>query len=133
MRSISELRLVRGFENNDTYQAIKKFVCAVDGQTSINVNTAPAEVLSSIANNINTKDIIDKRDDVEGFKDINDFITSNSLTKVVTVTTGLSTSSDYFLLESEYVIGQSRTVMYSIINRDNTGKITVTGRSQGAY
>jgi len=133
MRSVSELRLIKGFENNETYQALKNFVCAVDGQTSINVNTAPEEVLSSIANNINTKDIIDKRSDVEGFKDIGDFIASNNLKKIVTVTDGLSTSSDYFLLESEYVIGQSRTIMYSIIHRDDKGETRVTARSQGAY
>ncbi len=133
MRSSSELRLVRGFENSETYNALKDLVCAFGIATSININTAPEEVLSSLANGIDSASIIEERDDIEGFKDINKFLAFKNLKKLIKKTDGLAVSTSYFLLETESVIGQSRTIMFSVIHRDADGKTKVIARSQGAY
>jgi len=62
-----------------------------------------------------------------------DFLNRHNLSKVITDTSGLSVSSDYFLLETEANIGQARTIMYSVIYRKANGDTEVIARSQGAY
>lgn len=135
LRSVSELRLIRGFENNETFEAIRPLVCAFGISAPINVNTAPLEVLISLADNISKSDaegIIEKRID-DPYNDINEFLEANQLKDVINKADGLSVSSNYFLLETESVIGQARTNMYSIIQRDDKGETKVLSRSQGAY
>jgi general secretion pathway protein K len=135
IQSMSEMRLIKGFENNETYAAISPLVCAFGVSASINFNTAPLEVLLSLADDISSSDaqsIIDYRQD-EPFNDITEFQDFNDLKKVIKQTSGLSVNSEYFLLETESVIGQARTVMYSIIKRDDKGETQVLFRSQGAY
>lgn len=135
IRSISELRLIKGFESDELIQETKNLLCAFGPAASINVNTAPEEVLESLAagiSNTKAKDIIANRQSAP-YETMNEFLTINTLTTVITDTNGLSVSSDYFLLESEANIGQARTLMYSIIHRENNGDTQVIARSQGAY
>ena len=139
IQSISELRVIRGFEDSKTFDALQNddldnLVCAFGVPAFINVNTAPAEVLESLAANINADDIIKERE-INPFNDINDFITRNNLQTTILAPNrvGLSVSTNYFLLETIANIGQARTLMYSIIQRQNNGDTTVIARSQGAY
>lgn len=149
LQSISELRVIRGFEDSSTLDALKKpdredeelehLVCAFGIAADINVNTAPAEVLESLASptataSINTDSIIKERDDTP-FNDIDDFINRNNLQTVILAPDriGLSMSTSYFLLKTEATIGQARTLMYSILYREANGNTTVISRSQGAY
>ena len=48
-------------------------------------------------------------------------------------TANLSVSSNYFLLEAIAQIGNNRSTLYSIIQRDDTGKCHVIARSQGVW
>ncbi|MDH5610911.1 MAG: type II secretion system minor pseudopilin GspK [Gammaproteobacteria bacterium] len=135
IKSISELRLIKGFEEDAIIQQSKNWLCAFGPAAPINVNTAPAEVLESLAagiDNAKAKDIIANRQNAP-YEKMNDFLTINALTAIITNTNGLSVSSDYFLLETEANIGQANTLMYSIIHRDDKGETTVIARSQGAY
>ena len=133
--SLSELRLIKGFEDNAIIQQSSDWLCAFGEPASINVNTAPAEVLKSLADNINDdiiNDIIEQRKD-EPSESLPEFLSKYKLSETIKETKGLSISSDYFLLETEANIGQARTLMYSIIQRDKDGKTQVLARSQGAY
>jgi len=140
LSSVSELRLIKGFEDSDFYDAIEPFVCAfgAPGPIRINVNTAPEEVLNSLANGVNGSDIIACREDspFENLADFTNCINSQSNTNtqpVVVDTQGLSPDTNYFLLKTEIKLGNSRSLMYSIIYRDNNGATRVLARSQGAY
>ena len=135
MQSITELRLVKGFEDPKVYLAVAPYLCAFDtggNEISINVNTASAEVLQSLSEKMTenlAKDIIERRQD-EPFNDIKDFTGFSGLKDIIKDTKQLSTSSDYFLLRTQAVIGQANRVMYSIIYRDDSGKTSIIARSQ---
>lgn len=133
--SVSELRLIKGFENDLLIQQSKNWLCAFGDTASINVNTAPAEVLKSLAVNMSAETvntIIEQRQE-EPSKSVQEFRNTYKLSDTIKETNGLSASSDYFLLETEANIGQARTLMYSIIKRDKEGGTQVIARSQGAY
>lgn len=135
IKSISELRLIKGFEEDQLIQDTKNLLCGFEASTSINVNTAPVEVLESLAAGITTamaNDIVINRQNTP-YETMNDFLTTNNLSTIITDTAGLSVSSEYFLLEVVANIGQARTLLYSIIHRDNHGITEVVARSQGAY
>ncbi|MCK5394509.1 MAG: general secretion pathway protein GspK, partial [Gammaproteobacteria bacterium] len=132
--SIYELRLIKGFEDNDDYQLVTQLItgtndknsgrfsgpalCAFNtsNPTPININTASVEVLESI------QDLTDKQID-----DILQQRTDDALTKVPAVFTtvdNLATESSYYLLKTRVLIGNASRVMYSIIYWD--GKKTST-------
>ncbi len=135
LHSISELRLIRGFEDNEIYQRVKPHLCAFiinNTKISINVNTASAEVLQSLSANMTeqlAKDIIEHRTDTP-FNNLNDFTGFPQVGTIITSTDKLSISSDYFLLRTQAIIGRSNKVMYSVIYRDAAGVTTVISRTQ---
>lgn len=134
LQSLSELRLIKGFTDGAIIQQSESLLCAFGPPADINVNTAPAEVLESLAANISpatVADIIAQRQNTPS-KTMQDFLSDYNLSTVIT-DDGLSVSSNYFLLETEARIGQARTLMYSIIQREDNGDTQVIARSQGAY
>lgn len=134
LQSISELRLIRGFEDSKIYARVKPHLCAfiINGDIAINVNTASAEVLQSLSAKMTKNladDIIEKRADTP-FSDIKDFTKFAKLGTIIKDTTKLSTSSDYFLLRTQAKIGKANKVMYSVIHRDASGKTKIISRTQ---
>ncbi len=134
LHSISELRLIKGFEDSKTYQLVRPYLCAyiINGdEIAINVNTASAEVLQSLSANM-TKDlaaqIIERRAE-EPFNNLKEFTSFAKLGTIIKDTTKLSTSSDYFLLRTQAIIGQANKIMYSVIYRDEAGKTKIISRS----
>lgn len=133
--SITELRLVKGFEESETYRLIAPHLCAyvTEGKDAlINVNTASVEVLKSLSAEMNdniAKNIIECRDN-EPFKDLIEFNNCAKLETIIKDKAKLSTSSDYFLLRTQAIIGQASKVMYSIIYRDDSGKTKIISRTQ---
>jgi len=135
MLSISELRLIKGFEDTQVYDTLLPYVCAFGVDTPINVNTASAEVLRSLADDLTETDvdrIIEQRTD-SPFDDINAFTSFNNLNQIITSTERLSVDTEYFMLVTETTIGQVRVITYSIIHRTSDGNTTVIARSQGVY
>jgi len=135
LHSISELRLIKGFEDIKTYARVKPYLCAfiIDGaEMTINVNTASAEVLQSLSPNMSKQlaaDIIQQRSE-QPFNDIKEFTKFAKLNTIIKDTTKLSTSSNYFLLRTQAIIGKANKVMYSVIYRDASGKTNVISRTQ---
>lgn len=135
MLSVSELRLIRGFDDPQVYDTLLPHICAFGVSTPINVNTASAEVLRSLADELGEADaekIIEQRNE-SAFNDINEFTSFNDLKKIIASTEGLSVDTEYFMLTTESTIGQVSVITYSIIHRTGDGNTTVIARSQGAY
>ncbi len=135
MQSISELRLIKGFEDPQVYAAVLPHVCAFGVNTPININTATAEVLRSLADGLTDSDIeniIQQRSET-AFNNVSEFISSSKLDKETTSTEDLSVNTEYFMLQTESTIGQVRVITYSIIHRSIDGNTTVIARSQGVY
>jgi len=135
MQSISELRLIKGFEKSAVYDTLLPHVCAFGVNTPININTAAAEVLRSLADELSDADvekIIEQRNE-SAFVDINAFTGFNDLKTKIADTQGLSVDTEYFMLQTESTIGQVRVLTYSIIHRSNDGNTTIIARSQGVY
>ena len=135
MLSVSELRLIKGFEDTEVYNTLLPHVCAYGVNTPINVNTASAEVLRSLADDLTDSEvekIIEQRSET-AFNTINEFTGFNDLKKKITSTEGLSVDTEYFMLTTESTIGQVRVISYSLIHRTSDASTTVVARSQGVY
>lgn len=145
MASHSELRQVKGFNQDDIYETIEPFICALPVITSININTAKAEMLQSISGDISASDaqgIIEYRDgDLEkqaegsSFEDLNSFkqYMQNTYKKDNFATDGMTIETEYFLLSSFAEIGRGKIQLYSVIKRDEKGNSQILSRSQGAW
>jgi general secretion pathway protein K len=134
MQSISELRLIKGFEDPVVYATVLPHVCAFGVITPINVNTATAEVLRSLADDLSESDIenvIQQRSET-AFNTVSEFVSAINPDKKTIISEGLSVNTEYFMLQTESTIGQVRVLTYSIIHRSTDGRTTIISRSQGA-
>ncbi len=138
MESLSELRLVKGFEDSKTFFKVRENLCAystIGGANSVNINTASKEVLKSLATKLTDQiadDIIEQRSNTP-FENLKDFTQFNQLKTIVTDTSGISFSSENFLLRTQAVIGKANLVVYSILYRDANGNTTVVARSDRIF
>ncbi|MDQ1362868.1 MAG: ral secretion pathway protein [Pseudomonadota bacterium] len=152
--SISELRMLRGFEKNDTenadgnaFEKLAPYICALPIATTINVNTAPDKVLKSLSAEMTDDDvskIIEHRNggpdptdntNAEPFETLDQFKNFMHLTlnKPDFPTQNLGVATNYFLLEATAQTGNNRSTLYSIIQRDDNGSCHVIARSQGVW
>lgn len=139
IQSISELKLLKGFEDQKTIDAIANSICAfgsAGASTPININTAPLEVLLSLSNNMDiatAEDIIQHRIDTP-FANTSEFKKYGSLATLIPGVTEISVNTNFFMLETNIVIGEARVTMFSIIDRSAGSKnINIISRSQGVY
>ncbi len=135
LQSITTLRLIKGFEDPQILRKILPGVCAYppgEQANRININTARKEVLKSLAAGLTDSiaDAIIERRKNKPFTNLQDFINFDQLKTIIKDTRGISFSSDTFLLRAQANIGRARLVVYSILRRDPSGKITVLARSQ---
>ena len=135
---ISEIKNIQSINTND-YLKIKPFITALQDLTPINVNTASLEVLSCIHPQLSSslaKKIIKKREQ-QAFSSIDDFwsylnllfphmtpeeIKENMPSKYI------NTSSNYFLLKTEIIIGENKLIGSTILHRKD-GKMNLKSRS----
>ena len=124
---ISELRLVKGYEP-DIIEQLRPFVAALPEVTALNVNTASAEVLSTVAENMSLADgesLLETRGE-DGFETVDKFTGQKELGQKQQLTTAqLSVESNWFLMVSEANIGQSRARLASLIQRTDKGVLVV--------
>ena len=135
MLSVSELRLIRGFDDAQAYNAVLPYVCAFGIKAGINVNTASEEVLRSLADELSLADvakIIEQRDETP-FNNISEFTSFNDLKNVIKSTEDLTVDTEYFMLETVSTVGQVSVITYSTIHRNSDGTAAVVARSQGVY
>ena len=136
--SSSELLLVKGVDY-EAYQLLLPHVSALpDRETKINVNTASAEVLASLAENLaitNGEALIDARPK-DGFDKISSFtVELNRLgNDNGYLEDFLDVQSSYFLVDAMAEFDESIAQLHSLVHRNNTtAGVRVVMRSRGAY
>lgn len=126
-------------DENQPPQDPRWAITALPGFTAINVNTAPVAVFQALGLNQSTAESIvqqrdgdpDRPNSGEPFDNINDFLSIPAVQQANIDATGLTVSSQFFLLTSQAKIARSQAVLYSIIYRDTNGKTWVISRSNG--
>jgi general secretion pathway protein K len=136
MMSPSELMNLPGF-GADRYRKIAPYVTALpNANTSINLCTAPAPVLESLAEGLNgewSPTVLAAGRKTGCFPDKNTFTnvaTSFAGQKAMTNMVPIDTSSQYFQLTTRVTLGTNEFTLYSLLFRGTT-KVTPLLRSFG--
>ncbi|HEY9049915.1 MAG TPA: type II secretion system minor pseudopilin GspK [Gammaproteobacteria bacterium] len=143
MSSPSELRLIKGFHEDEVYEKLLPFITTLQEATNININTAPAEVLKSLSTDLTDDDvskIIQLRDgddntEADPFETADEFknYMQTTLKKNNFSVDGMGTASDYFLMRTFAHVGQGNVRLVSIIHRTDKGESHVINRAQGNW
>lgn len=117
--SVSELRLVQGF-SAEVVDKLRPFVCALPTAAgAVNVNTAPAEVLRTLAANLSETDgeaLLAARE--QGvFDDVAKFLALAPLAGKQMDTDSVSVASQWFRLVAEASVGQGYAALTSLFQR----------------
>jgi general secretion pathway protein K len=131
MVDISELLLVKGMDF-ETYAKLRPYVCVLKFETEINVNTASAEVISSIVKDLTIEDaqsIVEDRDK-DAFAKLDDFFQHPVLKQKKINKDGLSVSSEYFQLSSATQLERITVEFVSVLHRDSVGQVKLERRSR---
>jgi general secretion pathway protein K len=137
MMSPSELMNMPGF-GADRYRKIAPFVTALPTATAtVNVCTAPAEVLMSLADNLNgeyTAEVLANGRKTGCFPDLNTFrnmLGPKALAEIQLAGSRFDQKSQYFRLTTRITLGTTEFTLYSLLLRGNGGKTTPLLRSFG--
>lgn len=138
MGSTSELLLINGFKP-EYYVKLEPYVCALPEHTNINVNTASATVLVTLADGLSlsaAQAVVDARKD-NPFADSAAFMSALKTTGGLTAqelsgvdTSAIDVGSSYFLVLSDTLFGKGRTHLFSELHR-TTAQTSVILRAQG--
>lgn len=127
LADISELRLIKGYEP-EVIDKLRPFIAALPEVTALNVNTASAEVLGTVAEEMSLADgeaLLEARGE-DGFETVDKFTGQKELSGKQRLTTApLSVESDWFLMVSEANIGLSRARLASLIQRTDKGMLVI--------
>jgi general secretion pathway protein K len=113
---VSELALVRGFDD-EVRARLRPFVTALPRPTALNVNTAPAEVLSAVIG-IDmdvARGLVAKRDPVY-FRNLTDFAQALP-DRTTTAGANLAVNSSFFVAALRATIGQSEARGTALLDR----------------
>jgi general secretion pathway protein K len=130
--SVSELRLLEGVDK-EVYTELSPHVCVLPTRVAINVNTATAQVLMSLANGISEADaevLIEGRGD-EGYADADAFLKEKAIAGRKVPKDLLGVQSNYFVVTSQVMFGRITVSYQSMIQRSDTGETRILMRAQG--
>jgi general secretion pathway protein K len=133
MMSPSELMNLPGF-GADRYRKIAPYVTALPLATAtINVCTAPAWVLESLAPNLGeyTPEVLAVGRKSGCFPDLNTFRTVVGPHSLAAINGRFDSKSQYFRLTTRVTLGTTEFTLYSLLYRGNGGKVTPMLRSFG--
>ena len=135
MTSPSELMNLPGF-GYERYRKIAPYVTALpDAATPINICTAPAVVLESLADNLNGE--LGNADSLANGRKSGCFPDMKTFSNIVGAKTAqalgqtIGTTSVYFRLTTRVTLGTSEFTLYSLLWRTQGGKVTPLLRSFG--
>ena len=134
MASPSELLRIRGF-TLDIYQTLAPYVFTFAQRSPINVNTAAAPELMSLADGITQADaeqLIEARGN-KGFASIADFMKQVPPNNQQQSIADISISSKAFMVTAKVQYEHSRLQLYSLLSRDDDAKTQVVMRAQGVW
>ncbi len=132
MASPSELRLLKDLSAKD-YAKLLPYVTALPEPTPINVNTASAELLASLAEDLPLQEIealLEKRED-NPWETVQDFLAEPVFAGRDIPAEGLSVASDYFLIDAVVTLGDLNQRLRSIVVRADDGRNSVYLRTEG--
>ncbi|HEY0634214.1 MAG TPA: type II secretion system minor pseudopilin GspK, partial [Gammaproteobacteria bacterium] len=132
MASRSELRLLAGMSVDD-YRRLAPYVTVLPTASAININTAPKEVLRSLAEGLSDSDaetLIGGRGE-KGYKSVEEFLRQDVLAGRGIKPDGLSVSSNYFVVTSRLRIGSIENGYSAMIYRNQNGGTALVRRAQG--
>jgi general secretion pathway protein K len=134
MMSPTELMNLPGF-GADRYRKIAPYVTALPSSTvPINICTAPAVVLESLAENLNgeyTPEVLASERRNGCFPDLNAFRAIVGPQNLAAINGRYGQTSQYFRLTTHVTLGTTEFTLYSLLLRGNGGKITPLLRSFG--
>ena len=134
MGSISELKLLKGM-TQEKYEDLLEVLTAIPNEdnATININTASAQVLRMIIPELSDTEADDLAEDLaeNPLNEPDDLISHALVSGKKVDINGLSTESNYFLLESFASVQHAKSRMDSIIYRQAKDDIKVVMRSQG--
>lgn len=132
MSDVSELLLIKDVDF-ESYEKLRPFVSVLKSNTAINVNTASAEVLSSIVKDITLEDakslVEDRKKEI--YEKLENFLQHPLLKQKKVNNEGLSVSSNHFQLNSTVQIERISVEYTTILNRESNGNVRVLKRSRG--
>ena len=129
LQDVSELRLLLDLSERD-YQRLLPYVSALPAQTPLNINTASALVLATLADNLSpqaAQQLVQARG-AEGYRQLSDFTGQPALAGLGVQATGLALNSQYFAARSEVQLGERRRVLISLLQRGADGRVYVLQR-----
>ncbi|MDD3608356.1 MAG: type II secretion system minor pseudopilin GspK [Halothiobacillaceae bacterium] len=130
MQSVTELRLVAGVDS-EGYARLAPLVSALPGNAPINLNTAPLEVLLSLADGLDAtrlEEVLEARREKQ-FSSVADFLAQDAFGGQTVEAAGLGVNSNNFLAVTEATIGKARVIVYSVLSRSDKGRTRVLLRS----
>lgn len=132
MESRSELMQLARMSAKD-YQRLAPYVVTLPTATAINVNTAPKEILRSLADGISESDaeaLIAARGE-KGFRSVQEFLSQQALAGRGVSPNGLNVASNYFSVNSRLRIGSIENGYSAMIFRNESGDAVLVRRAQG--
>jgi general secretion pathway protein K len=130
LTDVSELRLLLEMDEAD-YRRLLPFVTVLPADATLNVNTANAWVLASLAEGLplsTAQGLVAARGS-QGYADLPSFLAQ--LPGLQLQNQGLAVGSQYFQVISEVRVGDRRQVLHSTVQRASDGKIYVLARDLG--
>lgn len=131
MADISELLLIQGVDR-EILAKLRPFVCVLKSKTNINVNTASAEILSSLAEDlslVDAKTIVADREK-KGYATLDEFLQQALIKNTKIKKDGLSVNSEYFQLNSSAQIDRIKMAYVTILQRESKDSILILKRSR---
>ena len=132
LADVSELRLLLEMNEVD-YQRVSPYVTALPAEATLNVNTASARVLASVADGLSLSaalGLVAARGS-EGYDKPEGFTGQPALAGLQPQSQALGVGSQYFQVVSEVRIGDRRQVLRSTLHRASDGRIYVLARDLG--
>ena len=132
LESPSELRLLAGVDR-DAWRALRPYVAALPGVTAVNVNTADPMILMALADNIDASQLerlVSERE-VEPFHNTGDFLAHDAFAGLSIEDALLSATSNYFLMAARIEVGNLDAELYSLLHRQQNGRVHIVSRRRG--
>lgn len=132
LQDASELRLLLDLSAPD-YQRLQPHVSALPAQVGLNVNTASALLLSTLADNLTpalAQALVEARG-ADGYRSLAAFSAQPALAGVGELGGNLTLGSQFFQVRSEVQLGERRRVLNSLLQRGADGRVLVLQRDLG--
>ncbi|MEA1604362.1 type II secretion system minor pseudopilin GspK [Pseudomonas spirodelae] len=130
LTDVSELRLLLEMSEAD-YQRLQPYVSTLPANTPLNVNTASARVLASLAEGLSlsrAQGLVAARGG-KGYRDVPSFLAQ--LNGLQVQSQALAVGSEYFQVLSEVSVGERRQVLRSTLQRASDARVYVLARDLG--